>query len=442
MKQTVSRKAVELPFRYVKSEGIVMSLYGMMRTGTAGMNSQASRLGTVADNIANANTTGYKKAMTEFSSLVLPATTGAYSSGSVAPNVRYAISEQGALEFTSSKTDLAISGKGFFVVQDPNGIPFLTRAGSFTPDGDGFLVNAAGYKLLGADYSNGTPVPVVNGFDGLVPVNVGAKGLTAVASTEGSFPANLDSTADIETTNLPSTNPGSAANYTSKSSLVAFDHKGDKVTLDIYYTKTAANEWEVTVFDQSAGTAGTSFPYTGGPLGTTTLNFEATGGGLTGASPTSVAFTVPGGAAMTLDLSEMTEFASKFSPGNGTVNGQAPNEATSIEISEDGTVYANFASGDLDPIYRIAMADVPSPDRLRPLSGNVYSQGVDSGVVTTGFAGSNNFGSIQSGALEGSNVDIAEELTSMIESQRSYTANSKVFQTGSDLMDVLVNLKR
>ena len=419
-----------------------MSLYGMMRTGTAGMNSQASRLGTVADNIANANTTGYKKAMTEFSSLVLPATTGAYNSGSVTPNVRYAISQQGALEFTSSATDLAISGKGFFVVADPNGTPFLTRAGSFTANGDGFLVNAAGYKLLGADYTNGTPVPVVNGFDGLVPVNVNSTGLTAVASTNGVFTANLDSRESIKTTNLPSANANTSVEYDAKSSLVVYDNKGAEVLVDFYYTKTGANTWEVAVFDQSTGAAGTSFPYSSGPLATTTLTFDATSGALDGGSPNSIGFTVPNGAAMTIDLSNMTELAYDFSVANGTVNGQPPNEATRIEISEDGTIYANYANGELDPVYRIAMADVPSPDRLRPLSGNVYAQGVDSGVVTTGFAGSNNFGSIQSGALEGSNVDIAEELTSMIESQRSYTANSKVFQTGSDLMDVLVNLKR
>lgn len=419
-----------------------MSLYGMMRTGTAGMNAQASRLGTVADNIANANTTGYKKAMTEFSSLVLPATPGAYNSGSITPNVRYAISEQGAMEFTSSSTDLAISGKGFFVVEDSNGVPVLTRAGSFTPDGDGFLVNAAGYKLLGADYSNGTPVPVVNGFDGLTPVNVNASGLTAIASTTGVFTANLDSRETVKTANLPSANLNASVEYDAKSSLVAYDSKGAEVLLDFYYTKTGANDWEVSVFDQSTGSAGTSFPYSSGPLSTATLNFDPSSGALLGTSTSSVAFTVPGGAAMTVELGKMTELAYDFSVANGTVNGQPPNEATRVEIAEDGTVYANYANGELDPIYRIAMADVPSPDKLRPLSGNVYAQGVDSGVITTGFAGSNNFGSIQSGALEGSNVDIAEELTSMIESQRSYTANSKVFQTGSDLMDVLVNLKR
>ena len=101
-----------------------------------------------------------------------------------------------------------------------------------------------------------------------------------------------------------------------------------------------------------------------------------------------------------------------------------------------------YENGALEAKYKIALADVASPDQLKPVVGNVYAQNSESGVVTTGFAGSGNFGGVISGALESSNVDIADELTSMIESQRSFTANSKVFQTGSDLMEVLVNLKR
>jgi flagellar hook protein FlgE len=104
--------------------------------------------------------------------------------------------------------------------------------------------------------------------------------------------------------------------------------------------------------------------------------------------------------------------------------------------------FAKYENGDLKPLYQIALANVASPDNLIPLPGNVYSQGIDSGVITTGFGGSGGFGNLISGAQEGSNVDLASELTDMIASQRSYTANSKVFQTGSDLLDVLVNLKR
>lgn len=420
-----------------------MSLYGMMRTGASGMNAQASRLGTVADNIANANTTGYKKASTEFSSLILPSGSSSYNSGAVTSNVRYSITQPGPLEFTTSNTDLALDGEGFFIVNDTNGNPYLTRAGSFVPDGNGFLVNAAGYTLQGYDYASGAPAPVVNGFDGLTPVNISSGSLSATPSTAGVFTANLDAGATAVAPGvLPSTNAANAE-YTSKSSLVVYDNLGGEVLLDFYYTKTAANDWEVVVYNRADAAPNTSFPYTSPALATTTLQFDPTNKGLlTAASATNISLTVPGGAALTVDFAKMSQLNYKFTVQDPSVNGNAPSAVDRVEISADGTLFAQYENGKLEPLFRIALADVQSADNLRPLPGNVYAQGVDSGVITTGFAGSGSFGTIVSSALESSNVDIAEELTNMIESQRSYTANSKVFQTGSDLMDVLVNLKR
>ena len=233
------------------------------------------------------------------------------------------------------------------------------------------------------------------------------------------------------------------AEYSHKSSLVVYDTVGKETLLDFYYTKTADDNWEVAVYDRSAATAGTAFPYSSGPLATQSLVFDpALNGALAAASPTDITLTVPGGASLTIDLSEMSQLNYPFTVDDADVNGNAPSAVIDVEIAGDGTVYAKYENGDLKPLYQVALANVPSPDNLIPLAGNVYSQGIDSGVVTTGFPGSGSFGNLIAGALEGSNVDLAGELTDMIASQRSYTANSKVFQTGSDLLDVLVNLKR
>jgi flagellar hook protein FlgE len=151
---------------------------------------------------------------------------------------------------------------------------------------------------------------------------------------------------------------------------------------------------------------------------------------------------VPGGAPFTLDVSKMSQLGAAFSVSDGAVNGSAPGTIDKIQISQDGTIYAQYKDGSSKALYKIPLADVQSPDNLTVLPGNVYAQGTDSGAIRMGFANEGKLGSIVSGALENSNVDIAEELTDMIAAQRSYTANSKVFQTGSDLMDVLVNLKR
>ena len=418
-----------------------MSLYGMMRTGVSGMNAQANRLSAVADNIANSDTTGYKRSSAEFSSLIMPGTGGAYNSGGVTTTIRSAISTQGVMTYTTSVSDLAVNGDGFFVVQDASGTPYLTRAGSFVPDAQGRLVNAAGYQLMAYDYANGDPAATANGFEGLVPVQISDQEMTATPSTEGIFSGNLPAGATpVAAGSLPSTN-SATAQYTSKTSLVAYDNLGNKKLLDVYFTNTGAGTWEVAVFDQSKATPGTSFPYTGGALGTANLTFDTTTGKLTGAT-TGVSFTVPGGQTLNLDLSKLTQLGTGFTVADAKVNGNAPSSIQKVQIGQDGVIYAQFADGSTKALYKIPLADVQSPDNLTAMPGNVYVQSTDSGAVHIGFANEGKLGSIVSGALENSNVDIAEELTNMIAAQRSYTANSKVFQTGSDLMDVLVNLKR
>jgi len=419
-----------------------MSLYGMMRTGVSGMNAQANRLSTVADNIANSGTTGYKRSSTEFASLVIPSVTGNYTSGGVTTSIRHATSQQGDLKYTSSTTDLAINGDGFFVVQDPGGKPFLTRAGSFVPDGEGRLVNAAGFYLMGYNAENGTPSAVTNGFGGLEPVLISQTELAAVPSANGIFTANLPADASIVAAgNLPSLNLATAT-PSAKSSLVVYDNLGKEVLLDIYFTKTAANTWEVAVFDQANAAPSTSFPYTSGPLATQTLNFDPTSGNLTTASFDDIDIPVPNGVTFNLDLSRTTQLSTGYTVLQSGVDGNAPSGIDKIEIGEDGTVFAQYENGSFKELYRIPIATVQSPDRLNVEPGNVYSQSADSGDIRMGFPNEGGLGSVVSGALENSNVDVAEELTNMIESQRSYTANSKVFQTGADLMDILVNLKR
>lgn len=419
-----------------------MSLYGMMRTGVSGMSAQATRLSTVADNIANSSTTGYKRAKSEFSTLVIPSSGGTYASGGVTANTMNDVSRGGVLQYTTSTTDLAISGQGFFVVQDASGVPFLTRAGSFVPDGEGRLVNAAGFQLMGYSYQNGTPTVTANGFDGLEPIQISETSLVASPSTAGGLAANVPEAATVvAAANLPSAN-AATAQYSAKTSMVAYNNLGDQILMDFYFTKTGANTWEVAVFDQSQAAAGTFFPYGAGPLATQTLTFDATNGQLDALSATDITIPVPGGQNTVIDLSSMSQLTSGFTLFDAFVNGNPPSSIEVVEVAPDGTFYAQYGDGSFRPLYRIPLANVQSPDRLQVLPGNVFSQSSDSGTVRLGFPSEGKSGSVVSGALENSNVDIAQELTSMIEAQRSYTANSKVFQTGSELMDILVNLKR
>ncbi|KXF76435.1 flagellar biosynthesis protein FlgE [Paramesorhizobium deserti] len=421
-----------------------MSLYGMMRTGVSGMNAQVNRLSAVAENIANASTAGYKRASTQFASLVLPSTDGQYNSGSVKTEVRYGISDQGGIRSTASSTDLAIDGNGFFVVSNANGTPYLTRSGSFVADPEGNLYNTAGYYLMGYPVVNGQVNSVANGFQGLEKINVAQMDLVADPSRTGKFTVNLPADADAVTAPEAGANDPDSS-FTNKTSLVAYDNLGKAVVLDVYFSKTADNQWEVAVYNAKDAQANGGFPYASGPLETSTMTFDAATGKLTGGSNLTggkLAIDIPGGQTLNLDLSDTKQLAGKYTVYEANIDGQGPSAIKSVDIGADGSVVALYENGSQREIYRIPLGNVASPDNMKVLSGNVYAPSEDSGGIQLGFPQDGGLGSISSGALEESNADIAEELTEMIEAQRSYTANSKAFQTGADLMDVLVNLKR
>ncbi|MGO4707442.1 flagellar hook protein FlgE [Microvirga sp. 2MCAF38] len=390
-----------------------MSLYGVLRTGVSGMNAQSNKLGTVAENIQNASTSGYKRASTEFSSLILSSGKGAYNSGAVTTTVRYAIGDQGPISYTTSGSDLAISGNGFFVVSDKTGTPYLTRAGNFVVDGPtGNLVNSAGFQLMGYSLAGGQPNVALNSLNGLVPINLSSMAMQARPTTTGSVTGNLPYNEPIVA--LPA--------ISKKSSLVTYDNVGNPVTLDVNMTKTGANTWNVTI--------------PGG--GTTTLTFDAMGQLTSGGT---IAFTIANGQPFTLDLTKMTQLAGEYAV-TGSANGNAPTAVKGAEFGSDGTVYAVYEDGTRIASYKMPLANVPSPDNLTPRAGNVYEASITSGGIQVGFPEQGGLGTISVGALEQSNVDIGTELTAMIEAQTGYTANSKVFQTGSELLDVLMSLKR
>lgn len=414
-----------------------MSLYGLLTTSASGMSAQSTLLSTVADNIANVDTTGYKDASTQFSSLVLDTGGSNYQSGSVIADTTTAIGAQGSITSTTSPTDLAIQGNGFFVVDGPGGQPVLTRAGSFTENASGDLVNAAGYTLLG--YASGT-TGVANGYSGLEPINLNSIALTASPTTSGDLYLNLPSNSTAVTTaaDLPSANAATAT-PTDETSIVTYDNLGNQVTLNVYLTNTGGNTWEATAYNAADATNG-GFPYTSGPLATKTLTFDLATGALASTSPTSLSIPIPNGSTMTLDMSQSTQLATSYTVLAASANGNAPSTVSSVSISSNGTVSALYQDGKSVSPYTIPLATVSSPDNMTVISGNAFEPSLSSGSVQIGAAGTAGFGNIQSSALESSTVDLSNELTTMIAAQNNYQANSKVFQTGSQLLQVLIGL--
>jgi flagellar hook protein FlgE len=416
-----------------------MSLYGVMRTGVSGMNAQSNKLGTIADNVSNAGTVGYKRATADFSSFVLDAGNTNYDSGAVVTTIHHAVGQQGPLSYTSSPTDLAIQGSGFMIVQDPKGVPFITRAGAFRIDAStANLVNTSGFTLVGYPVANGGTDVVVNGTAGLQPINLSGMNLRAIPSSEGTFQVNLPSNDAVVSGNTPADNLVDSA-YSEKSSVVTYDNLGNEVTLDVFMTKTAADTWQVAVFDHSDAPSSGVFPYGAAALTTQTVTFDSLG--KLSSTPT-MSVAVPNGQTLKFDLTGSTQLAANYSPLNIAVNGSAPSTVSGVVIEKDGTVFATYENGTRTAAFRIPLATVESPDNLEPLPGNVFATTVQSGDIQIAFPEEAGRGSLISGALEQSNVDMASELTDMIVAQRDYTANSKVVQTGSELLDVLMSLKR
>ena len=425
-----------------------MSLFNTMRTATSGMQAQSNALSTIGDNIANSGTTGYKKATAEFETALGINATSEYESGGVQTDVRYGITSQGTLTSSDSTTDLGINGNGFFVVSKDGQGQYLTRAGSFVPDSNGNLVNAAGYQLMGYQQT-------ASGMStSLSVVNVSSTALNAQASTAAALVANLPATATAAAGDMPSSNSKDAT-YTDKTSLTVYDSLGKPDVLDVYLTKTSDNTWEAAAYHQSDAAAGGGLPYSSAAVGVSDLNFSATTGALTSTTvrdannkPTttstkvadSLSLDLGNGVTVPVDLSATTQLASNFAVNQASADGYAASKLSKVTIGQDGTVTNVYASGAQVATYKIPLGTVTSPNNLTPLSGNVYQVSESSGSIVTADANSSGLGSINSGELESSTVDLATELTNMIQAQRGYEANSKVLQAGSDLLGVLNRL--
>lgn len=442
-----------------------MGIYGMMRTGVAGMNAQANRLTGVADNVANVSTAGYKRTDTQFSDLVMPSTRNAYQSGGVTTTVRHDISMQGAGRGTGKPGDIMLEGNGFFRVQDESGTEYLTRAGSFQRNGQGYLQNAAGFYLLD---ETGKRVIIKGGAGELMQGQV-TKKIDLTANLQSDKKA-------INRTGTPPVkfDPNEENSYHFKKSKTVYDEQGTAVDVDFYFTKTADNTWEMWTY--VGGNPLTSQDRTdpNNPINVAnpvTFSFDNKGN-LTGmkdkdnkpitldhkltilvpnvnkqvnADGTTTTTTFP----VAIDLynpdkdgkTSLTQIGANFTF-DAESDGYAPGTYKGFSFGTNGEIQVSYSNSQVRTIGTVGLSTVTAPDSLIPLTGTVFQAVPEAGGQTFGHPGEGTFGVLRSGMLEESNADIGDELTDMIEAQRNYTANSKVFQTGSEVMDVIVNLKR
>ena len=423
----------------------------MMGTAVSGMLADSNWLSTISQNVANANTTGYKNAETEFAAVVDQVGSATSAGGGVDTSLRSLNTLQGSVVGTTTTTDLAIQGDGYFIVSDSSGNTFLTRNGSFVPDSNGDLVNSAGYFLMGYNAQGTTTGASSNSTSGLQKVNVIAAGEADTPTTSGTLSVNLDADATVvATADLPSANVAGST-FTSETSLVTYDNLGGSQSVNVYYSKTGANTWEVDVYSAADASTSGGFPYSSGPLVTATMNFDPSTGALTSVmtgtpaaatTPTgSLPFTVPNGQPMTLTMAASTQLESAFAVNSAQANGNPASALTGVSISPKGVLSFTYSTGETSPGYDIPLATVPSEDNLTSINGDAFETNENSGSIRLDAPGSGGMGSLVSSSLEDSTVDLATELTQMIQAQSSYQANSKAFQAGADILDVLNNLK-
>jgi flagellar hook protein FlgE len=413
--------------------------------GLSGLNASSKSLEVIGNNIANANTVGAKAARAEFADVYANALGGATNVVGLGVSVAAVAQQftQGSITTTDNALDVAINGNGFFEVSK-NGAISYTRNGQFKLDNNGFIVNDQQQRLLGypAD-ATGTIIP-----GAALPLQMPTAGITPAVTTTIGMELNLDARAAVT---LPAAgapidfaDPSTYNNATSQS---VYDVRGEAVTLTYYYQKSAADTWNVYV-----AANGTPIATAGGnPAPSTTITFPPNGGTPTAPVGT-VSIDIPAVAnangaltqpitGIALDVSKATQYGSAFGVTNLSQDGYAPGQLVGVQIESDGTVMARYSNAQTKPAGQIELATFRNPQGLQPLGGNTWAASVASGNPLVGVAGSANFGVLQSGAVEDSNVDLTAELVDMITAQRVYQANAQTIKTQDQILQTIVNLR-
>lgn len=434
-----------------------MTISSSLNAGVAGLNANANRLATISDNIANSATYGYKRAQSDFHSVVIHASAFTnYSAGGVRTTNTRLIDERGPLIATSNPTDLAIDGRGFLAVTDVSALDSQTGSlpislittGSFRADSGGVLRTDTGQVLMGwpANSDGSLNTYPRDTMASLEPVSINANQYVGNPTSEMRLGVNLPASESVAGSS------GASHNLT----VEYFGNLGTSEALDFTFIPTvpangSSNTWTMEIRDSASngaliGEYELTFNDTqqgGGTLASVT----ASSGGAYNASSGTIALTV-GGGSIALDIGElgeangMTQLASTFSPVAISKNGTTVATLSSVEIDERGNLYAVYDQGFTRRIYQIPVVDVPNPDGLIALNNQSYQISPASGPFYLWDAGDGPTGSTVGYSREESATDVAAELTQLIQTQRAYSSNAKVIQTVDEMLQETTNIKR
>jgi flagellar hook protein FlgE len=393
----------------------------------SGLNAASSDLNVTGNNIANANTTGFKGSRAEFADVF------AVGAQAIGNGVRLsAVSQefsQGGVDFTDRGLDLAISGEGFFTTND-NGVISYTRAGAFGVDRDGFIVNNQNQRLQifpvanNGTFNTGT----------LSDLQLQTTDSPPQATTSTNFGVNLPANASPPAVAI--FDPNNASTFNHSTALTIYDSLGASHTVTSYFVKTAtANQWEARFYIDGAAVGGAN-AMTYSNLGVLTV--PATG------SFALPAYTPATGAAditLTANLLNSTQYGSSFGVNSLSQDGFASGRLSSIDVDTSGVIFARFTNGRSEPLGQVALSNFANPQGLRQLGDTSWGETFTSGDAVRGSAGTGSFGLIQAGALEASNVDLTEQLVNMITAQRNFQANAQMISTADQVTQTIINIR-
>ncbi|MCB5215120.1 flagellar hook-basal body complex protein [Rheinheimera aquimaris] len=392
----------------------------MFNIGLSGLKTTQKALEVTSHNIANSGTAGFKSGSAEFAAVY----NGGQRGGVDVSDIKENFSREGGVVSTGSALDLAITGKGFFVVSE-NGRMAYTQAGRFDLDKDQNIINSSGNRLQGYGIdAQGNLVPGV-----LTDLKIEAANIPAEASTEVAFSLNLSSASDV----LPAAGfdpaVGSSYNYSQSSEI--FDSLGNSHTLTQYFIHTGPNTWETRYFVDGADLATPS-----------TLTFDPSGQLLTPATPSTVAlsYTPTTGAAVMnfgVNLTNSTQFGSGFNIYENDADGFTAGEFAGVAIAETGEVFATFTNGETKLQGQVVLANFANVNGLETGNKTVWYATNESGAALYGTPDAGSFGALLSGAYVGSNVDISEQLVDLMAFQQNYQANAKTISSADEMMQIL-----
>ena len=419
------------------------------RSALSGINAAAQELRIIGNNVSNASTTGFKQSRANFADVYAASSSGG-TANSIGAGVRLAsvdqLFTQGNIGFTDSKLDMAINGQGFFILDD-NGSKIYSRSGQFQADRDGFIVNSSDQRMIvNVADGNGT----ITGAAG--PLRLDSSNIPPSSTNLIEVAVNLDS-GEVPPTTLPF-DPDRPSSFTHSTSLTVYDSLGTPHLTSMYYVKSdIPNQWDLHTFVDGKHLKGPVNPETG-LYNPDSIKFNGSGA-LSHINNVAVPpgkiqfpdFETGSGAdpmKMTIDLQgsvPVTQFGGSFTVNGIKQNGYTSGRLTGIDIDDTGIVRARFTNGQNRTLGQVTLANFSNPNGMRTLGETNWAESFDSGPALIGTPGSGSLGLIQSGALEGSNVDLTGQLVNMITAQRNFQANAQVISTADTVTQTVINIR-